>query len=64
MDDFIKTEESATMFVVRDKSILTNLYRRRLMSTLEIPTYDRGKKIMFYDVLQKVVLRAFKVQHN
>lgn len=61
LDDFIKCKESETMFVTRDDSVLTEIYRMRLIMALEIPTYDRSAQVMFYDVLQKLTLRAFKI---
>lgn len=64
IDDLMKLEQSAEMFVIRDASMINETYRQRLISSLEIPTFDRGSKVMFYDVLQKLVLRAFKIQHN
>ena len=29
-----------------------SLFRRRYIMMLDIPTYDKFKKVMFYDVLQ------------
>ena len=52
------------MFVLVDKNGFSEKQRQRLISQLEIPTFECGQKLMFYDVLQKLVFRAFKIQHN
>ena len=64
IEDFIKCDESKTMFITRDESVINKNYRMRLIGSLEIPTYNRSTKVMFYDVMQKIVLRAFMLQHN
>lgn len=41
-----------------------SLFRRRMMKTLDIPTYDNFTKVMFYDVLQQLCNQIVSLYHN
>ena len=51
LDDLRACEESSTLFVHRSDQPFTERYRRRLISLLEVPLFENGRKVMFYDVL-------------
>ena len=38
-------------------------YRDKMIENLEIPTFQRMKKIMFYDTIQKLVIRLVRMRH-
>ena len=38
-------------------------YRDKMIETLEIPTFQRMKKVMFYDTIQKLVIRLVRMRH-
>lgn len=39
---------------------MSDVYRREVIKQLEIPTFGNHKKVMFYDTLQKLAIRAAK----
>ena len=45
-------------------SVRKNAYRWRLISVLDIPTYDNFSKIMFYDVLLQLCKQIVNLYHN
>ena len=38
-------------------------YRDKMIENLEIPTFQKMKKIMFYDTIQKLVIRLVRMRH-
>ena len=62
--DLVNSEEAENMFIHKQVFIESKEFRSRLIAQLKIPTFDNFKKVMFYDVVLKLVFRAFKLNHN
>jgi Ca2+-binding EF-hand superfamily protein len=57
-------EDTKEMMLFADKIEKSEEFRARLIVSLDIPTYQNFKKVMFYDVLQQVVNHIVKLHHN
>ena len=64
VEQLAKLESSSELFVYQHAVESSSVFRRRLIGALEIPMFDNFKKVMFYDVLQQLIKRAFKLYHN
>ena len=62
--DMAKDEFIAGAFIHQTDIHDNQDYRKRLISALELPTFGQFKRVMFYDLLQKLCYRAFKISHN
>ena len=40
--------------ICRDRVLKSQLFRRRFVAQLQIPTYCQLKKVMFFDVIQQL----------
>ena len=64
LEDLCKAESCKDLFVYKDAVAQSSTYRQHLISALEIPTFGRFQRVMFYDTLQKLSNRAFMITHN
>ena len=62
--DLSKDDFTGGSFIHQSNIEDSQHFRESLVSALQIPTFGQFKKVMFYDILQKMCYRAFKISHN
>ena len=56
--------DSQDLFIFHDTVAKSQKFRQRMIRELDIPTFGNMKYVMFYDVLQMLCFRAFKMKYN
>lgn len=64
LEGLSKSPDSRDLFIFYDTVAQSQKFRQRMTSVLEIPTFGNLKYVMFYDVLQMLCFRAFKMKYN
>ena len=54
--EMIETEDASQLVVLNKKEVKVDAKRERYIAMLQIPTYEKGKRVMFYDVLLQLCL--------
>lgn len=64
LDAFLVTlaeqKHASDLFIVPEWIKESEKYREQVIATLEIPTFAKLQKVMFYDVIQSLVTRKVK----
>ena len=64
LKELYQNEKCRKMLYFKGAAIESHQFCLRLVGSLEIPTFGQFKRVMFYDVLQQLCYRSFKIQHN
>ena len=65
LEELCTHEKYKKLFVFsRNGAVYSKSFRRRLIGSLDIPTFGGFQKVMFYDVLIQLGYRGFKIEHN